>query len=185
MPKIKLTSNSYKNFTGMLGTVAFENGVSVEAPSSAEANRLAALTTCEIIDEEGNEGGQAGLGAAMAASRGDSIPVLKTSERGTPEPHQVEKNAADVQVGGDTKKETEEEALEKQLNELTSNDPDQTSIPPEPESEPEKVYSKEELEQIADDKGIAGLRAIADPLNVKDNSIAGLIKEIINAQGSA
>lgn len=51
--------------------------------------------------------------------------------------------------------------------------------------EPEKVevtttaWTEEELGVVADEKGIAGLREIAEPAGIKGNSIAGLIKGIV------
>lgn len=53
-----------------------------------------------------------------------------------------------------------------------------TKIPQGPATE---TYTQEELEALADKEGINGLRAIADPLNVKDTSIKGLIGSILNA----
>jgi hypothetical protein len=47
---------------------------------------------------------------------------------------------------------------------------------------PEKLYTEEELEEIADKKGITALREIADPMGVSDRSIAGLITEILAEQ---
>ena len=44
-----------------------------------------------------------------------------------------------------------------------------------------KSLSREELEAVADDGGISGLRAIAEPLGVKSNSIDGLIDAILKA----
>ncbi len=46
----------------------------------------------------------------------------------------------------------------------------------------EPKYTQEALEKIADESGIAGLREIAAEFNVKGNSIATLIKAIMNAQ---
>lgn len=43
-------------------------------------------------------------------------------------------------------------------------------------------HTREELEAIADEKGIAGLRDVAEPLNVKGTSIVGLMDAIIKAQ---
>lgn len=45
-----------------------------------------------------------------------------------------------------------------------------------------KVYTQEELEKIAADKGIAGLREIADPLKIKGTAIRTLIAEILVKQ---
>ena len=41
------------------------------------------------------------------------------------------------------------------------------------------TYSKEQLEQIADAKGIKGLREIAEPLGIKGLSITELIEKIL------
>lgn len=48
-----------------------------------------------------------------------------------------------------------------------------------------RLYSVEELHAIADEKGIAGLREVAQPLGVRDRSIPGLIREIVRAQADA
>jgi hypothetical protein len=45
------------------------------------------------------------------------------------------------------------------------------------------VYSKDDLAKIADADGIAGLRAIAEPMGVKGTSIVGLIEAILKKQG--
>lgn len=43
------------------------------------------------------------------------------------------------------------------------------------------VYTEEQLGLIADESGIAGLRAIADTQGIKSNSIGGLIEAIVKA----
>jgi hypothetical protein len=43
-------------------------------------------------------------------------------------------------------------------------------------------YSREALEEIADHKGLKGLREVAAPWNVRDRSIPALINEILKAQ---
>ena len=45
-----------------------------------------------------------------------------------------------------------------------------------------RIYTREELEGVADSYGITGLRTIADPLNVKSKSITALIDGILEAQ---
>lgn len=44
------------------------------------------------------------------------------------------------------------------------------------------IYTREQLEDIADKKGIAGLREIADARNIKGTSVAKLIDQIIASQ---
>ena len=48
----------------------------------------------------------------------------------------------------------------------------------------EKVvkYTREQLEQVADEKGMAGLRRIADEFGLKGKSIPGLIEAILQKQ---
>lgn len=45
-----------------------------------------------------------------------------------------------------------------------------------------KTYTQKELEVIADKKGIAGLREIADPMGLKGTSIGKLIQSILDHQ---
>ena len=71
-----------------------------------------------------------------------------------------------------------------------ANDPDEakTIDPNEAKSKAELLgvsYTEDELAKIADEKGIAGLREIAEPLGIKGNSIAGLIAAIFKAAGKA
>lgn len=57
-----------------------------------------------------------------------------------------------------------------------------------PETEPEApgaLYTEESLALIADEQGIKGLRAIADPMGVKGNSIKELIADILRASVKA
>lgn len=44
-------------------------------------------------------------------------------------------------------------------------------------------YTRKELEAIADDQGISGLRELAEPLGIKGRSINELIGEILALQG--
>lgn len=46
-----------------------------------------------------------------------------------------------------------------------------------------EVYTQQELEQIADQKGIAGLRSIADNIGVKGKNIMELMRAILKKQG--
>lgn len=48
---------------------------------------------------------------------------------------------------------------------------------------PAGMYTREDLESIADKKGINGLREIAEPMGVKGTSIAKLIDSILEYKG--
>lgn len=47
-----------------------------------------------------------------------------------------------------------------------------------------EFYNREALEEIADKKGLSGLRVIADRWGVKGRSINEIINDILNAQGN-
>jgi hypothetical protein len=47
------------------------------------------------------------------------------------------------------------------------------------------VYNEADLAQIADEKGIGGLREIAETMGIKGNSIRSLIDAIVKATGGA
>ena len=70
------------------------------------------------------------------------------------------------------------EAVEDEQTE-TAEDEDSSDV-----KETRPTYSREQLEAIADEKGIAGIREIAAPLDVKGTSIAGLIGDILAASKS-
>ena len=46
-----------------------------------------------------------------------------------------------------------------------------------------RFYTLEELEKIADNKGLKGLREVAKPLGIKGTSINGLIEAIMEVAG--
>lgn len=48
--------------------------------------------------------------------------------------------------------------------------------------QPPKLYTADELQVIADEGGIAAIRVIAEPWNVKDRAISNLMREILKAQ---
>lgn len=52
------------------------------------------------------------------------------------------------------------------------------------EKPPAVTYTADQLAEIADKSGIKGLRAIADPLNLRGNSIAELIGKILRVAGA-
>lgn len=58
---------------------------------------------------------------------------------------------------------------------------EETQAPAKP-ALPEAIYSLSDLEIVADDHGIKGLREIADPYGVKGRAIPELIEEILHAQ---
>lgn len=137
--KVKLTEPGFGNFTGVMGEITFEDGVSVESVEHWLAERLGSAMRVHTVDATGKEG----------ASPGVSQQIL---ESGT------------VAMGS-TKEEVAEAPRKPSQGVL--------ALP---------VRTREELEAIADDKGIQGLRDEVAPYDVKGRKIAEIIDAAMQKQ---
>lgn len=181
MPRVRFTDPAMKSFNGYFGPHRFVNGVSTDALNHMDIQRMAAITQIKAIDEETGEESFTGVAHELVASRRAGAPMSADPKTLESEPAKEEEIPAPVDsepakpAPTDEEKEAikEAEALE---NEIAQAEDEQKAEV--------KVYTKEELEEIADEKGIKGLREVADPMGVKDTSIEGLISEIIAAQGT-
>lgn len=179
--KIRFTRPQMQKFTGWMGRVEFENGVSVNDVSDAEARLLAALTPVEFV-----EGGQAGANAEYERRKSASMPVVGERERGTTQERAGEETPTNATFAPPEKKSDEVDDLAKQVADL---DDDETIVVDESAAatvaaEPAKVWTREELERVADEDGIKGLRTVGEPLGAKSTSIKGLINEILHVQAN-
>lgn len=139
--KLRLTQAGFEKYTGQMGVVMFEDGLSVGDVLPIDAIRISAA-----IGADWEDGSAANVGD-MYLNNMDAPAFV-----GRPEVEQT------IQ----------------ETNEVVK-----TSVAP------GTAYSKDDLAKIADAEGIAGLRAIADPIGVKGTSIVGLIEAILKQQGSA
>jgi hypothetical protein len=130
--KIKIIEAGWAGYTGHFGMIAFEDGVSVDEVSRADAAYLAGLVAIETLEGVNPSSTQALLDAHV-----NPAPVV-------PAPVHI---------------------------------PDAPVVA--------RVYTAEELAEVADQHGIRGIRAIAEPLGLKDNSIAELMAKILNHQEAA
>lgn len=137
--KLRLTQAGFEKYTGQMGVVMFENGLSVGDVLPIDAIRISAA-----IGADWEDGSAANVGD-MYLNNMDAPAFV-----GRP----------DV-----------ERATEVTPEAVKTSAPSGTA------------YSKDDLAKIADAEGIAGLRAIADPLGVKGTSIVGLIEAILKHQG--
>lgn len=84
MYRLKITQPGFEGYTGALGPVDFDNGISVEPVPVIMADRLAATMMIVTVDDEGNEVSQAGVAARMVGGvtiRADVVEALgKASE---------------------------------------------------------------------------------------------------------
>jgi len=150
--KLRLTQPGYEHFTGQMGTVFFEDGLSTADVKAIDAVRMAAQFLCQWED---------GTTASVAQSILDHA---HTTTNGLP----AELNA--------------DQALATQRAEAAALAG--VDVQPDGTAAPGKVYTEDELATIADEHGIKGLRAIAEPLGVKGNAIAELIRAILAKQGA-
>lgn len=164
MPKIKLTSQGFQNVTGLIGSIEFEDGVSVENISLREAERLGALTS--VVDADTGEELNVGKGVETR---------LRANDRKTrPSDTTSAPSTKDEESDADTDKDAQSDA-----GESTDVETDASN---ESEVEEPEVYTEAQLGDIADKEGMAGLRKVAEKFDVTDKSVRGLIVKILQAQ---
>lgn len=137
--KLRLTAPGWQTYTGQMGVIFFENGLSVADVLPVDAVRVAG-----VIGAEWEDGRPANVSQIYLDNMQTEAAVLKDNR----EP---------------------EAPVEPKKEEVAA---------------PAVTYTEEQLAEIADKQGIAGLREIADPLGLKGNSIAGLISAILKAAGA-
>ena len=153
MSKIKIVEPGWEGYTGILGTLVFEDGVSVEPVSQREKDVFSVtIRIAEVTD----------TGEARVYSANDN---LRTVAALAMEPQAPKLFVAPKPAPAPTPEAT-----------------DTSPLPIAAPSAPAKTYTLAELEAIADDKGIKGLREIGAPLGAKNTSITKLIDEILAAQ---
>lgn len=150
--KLRLTQPHYETFTGQMGTVFFQDGLSTADVKPSDAVRMASQFLCQWED---------GSTASVAQS------ILDHAHTTT--------NSLPVEINAD-------QALATQRAEAAQMSGYETQ--PDGTPAPSKRYTEDELSAIADERGIKGLRAIAEPLGVKGNSIAEMIRAIMGKQGA-
>lgn len=139
--KLRLIQGGFETYTGQMGVVWFENGLSTTEVLPIDAVRIAAT-----IGAEWEDGTAANVGA-MYLNNMHTPAFVGMGEPSIEEPAATE--ASSVEALGT---------------------PGGT------------LYTAEELAKIADEKGINGLREIAEPLGVKATSIVTLMELILKAQ---
>lgn len=150
--KLKLTGKQFVNFTGQLGGIMWEKGVSLQDVSEVDANRIASCVGAKFLD-------------GSDASECDKIISMKDMES----PYRQQSRPLTI------------EEIRK-LNSEQNKRPLDFVKEKKAVKQERKVYTKEELELIADEKGIGGLREIAAQYGVTSNSITSLIFKILDRQ---
>lgn len=144
--KLRLTAPGWERYTGQMGVIFFEDGLSVGDVLQVDAVRVAG-----VIGAEWEDGTPANVSQIY-------LDNMHTEAKTAEEQRQADSQDAPKTVDGD---------LAKEKAEMLG-----------------VTYTESQLAEIADKKGISGLREIASPLGIKGNSIAGLIELILKAAGA-
>lgn len=195
MAKLRLMKPEMADYTGHIGMTYFENGVSVDDVSPQQINLISAVTLATVVTDDapvtGDDWTQAGPSANLVNALKLQAEVEAPMLIGDPEVPPSVITPADQEIPyEDPKPKTAddilsreiavaEKALERAEQEMDAVR-DQLVLPLDT-----TVYARADLEKIADDDGIDGLRKIATPLNIKGRQITELIDKILAANPAA
>lgn len=143
--KLRLTATGWETYTGQMGVIFFENGISVGDVLPIDAVRVAG-----VIGAEWEDGTPANVSQIYLDNMQTEAAIAKDNRE--PETTVEAKLADAAPLVADLMAPT---------------------------------YTEDQLAEIADKSGIAGLRDIAVPLGIKGNSIAGLIAAILKTAGAS
>lgn len=159
--KIKIIERGWETFSDVLGGVKFENGVSVDDVPEHLITRIGAVVRTEAVT-----GGQVGAAQQLIDAKNMTPPE-------------------DVRIAPTPPAPVTPEPLPELVSDLVPKDPEVVEVAPElPEVPAPKahIWTEAELADVADKKGIEGLREIADPMNVRARSIRELMTGILEKQ---
>lgn len=132
--KLKLTAAGFETYTGQMGVVWFEDGLSTDDVLPVDAVRIAGV-----------------MGAEWEDGTSANVSQIYLDNMNTPA------------VQGMADKQSEPTSVKKENLVSTVQ------------------YTEDELAAIADKDGIVGLRAIAEPMGIKGQSIKSLLEGILKA----
>lgn len=152
--RIRIVEPGFEGYTGLIHRFNFTDGVSDELLHRVDIDRLSTALRFETVVEEDAPEGVAPQPVGIA----HRLTWDRDRQAEVIEPSQVQ---------------TEEEKLTEEMVALEK---------AMAETAPPKRYTDEELQRIADEKGMAGIRAIAEPLGLKDRRLVDLMAQIAEKQ---
>jgi len=184
MPVVRIDKKGFEKFCSFMGYVKFENGVSVESISMAEAKRLGAFTS--IVDAETGEPisetndliqDRAKTVDDMIENRGakERAESLEKARQAKIDAQRLKKEESKQYKNPEERaKEREEKKKEKRV--AKKKEPGLViSITERPLTN----YTAESLAELADSKGVGGLRELAKDHGIKGRSINELISGLM------
>lgn len=158
--KIRITDPGFAGFNGHLGTAFFVDGVCDDV-SPAEAERMASILSFEEVDT--------GLNPSVTQRMVDLN----------------NKNADEMGIRSDAvlvKSPVQSAPAVAPVAAAVASTVEQTSQAP-AAAVLSYDYTQEQLSELADKEGIAGIRAFAGPYNVNGRSLNGIIQELMDLKG--
>lgn len=163
----RLTAPGWAKFTGSMGHGAmFKDGVSVAPLTPRQIARIGS-TTVLVNDETGEQ-----VGPSVMHWRAQPAEMAVAPQLATAKQEEIDAEAERVRLAADVEKRKAEEAAA--LAEAQAKA--QAAV------DAQVIYTRQELEAIASNDGIQGLREIAKPLGVKARGISEMVNEILAAQ---
>ncbi|AGC36048.1 hypothetical protein B7L88_gp004 [Rhizobium phage RHEph10] len=152
MNYLKIVSKGWQGYTGQLNIISFKNGVSTEPVPPRIADRIAASVQVVECDAKG---------------KAAKVPVRVGVQH-----RLITETAARAAIATSLETQTDaDKSMEAKLDAARS-----LTAPV------ETLFTRPELEKIADDSGMKGLRDIGDKWTVKGRGIPELIEKILVAQ---
>lgn len=166
--KVRITSKGWENFTGTFGFQAvFKDGVSVDDLNPRQIARIG--STVRIVDSEtGQQVGPAQVALMLQNKPMTVPPVAKTLDVVKVDEERERQALIEAEKAREREQAAALAAVERKVEEKSDEDI--------------VIYTRAELEAVAANNGIGGLRDIAKPLNVKGRGINELVDEILKAQ---
>lgn len=172
--KLRLTGSGFENYTGQMGVIYFQNGLSINEVLPVDGMRIAG--TIGAIWEDGSH---ANIGDVYAANLQTPAPTGLQEAR-------LDHLAAVVGVQNATQAiDVTTVVSNAQFKSEGVNIPSAPSAVAQSEASAGTKYTRAELEAVVDKSGLTGLREIGNSLNVKAGSINELIDRILEVTGVA
>lgn len=166
--KLRLTGKGFENYTGQMGVHYFKHGVSTNDVLPVDGIRIAA--TIGAIWEDGSH---ANIGDVYCQNLQTPAPTGLQQVR-------LDHLATVVGLTNATQAIAQTTSVaEEQFKAMG------VVIPQTQEKQVVSQYSRDQLEDIADTKGLAGLREVGTELGVKAGSINELIERILEISGTS
>lgn len=180
--KLRLTGRGFEDYTGQMGVIYFQNGVSINDVLPVDGMRIAG--TIGAVWENGSV---ANVGEIYAQNLQTPAPTSLQQKRN-------DYLASVVGITDASEAISQTNLIANAQFKATGIDVEQTHAAAEAISESfagqdtaksDEKYTREDLEAVVEKEGLSGLRTIGNALNVKAGSINDLIDRILEVAGKA